>query len=64
MKGKAVMNKILKEISKGMNLEKNLPVYGKYLADLYNGSAAVELALGYYIYYEMLEERGKKYENL
>lgn len=58
------MNKILKEISKGMNLEKNLPVYGKYLADLYNGSAAVELALDYYTYYEMLEDRGKKDENL
>ncbi|MCI8668062.1 MAG: hypothetical protein HFI34_00855 [Lachnospiraceae bacterium] len=58
------MNKVLKEILKGMNLEENLPVYGKYLADLYNRSAAVELALDYYTYYEMLEDRGKKDENL
>ena len=58
------MNKVLKEISKGMNLEDNLPVYGKYLADLYNRSAAVELAMDYYTYYEMLEDRGKKDKNL
>ena len=58
------MNKILKEMSKGINLEENLPVYGNYLADLYNRSAAVELALDYYTYYEMLEDKGKKDDNL
>lgn len=58
------MKKIVKEIAAGNHLEENLPVYGNYLANLYNRSAAVELAMDYYTYYEILEEQTAKDEDL
>lgn len=54
------MKKIIKEIAAGTKLQENLPKYGNYLANLYNRSAAVELAMDYYTYYEILEEQTSK----
>lgn len=56
------VKKVIKEISNGINLEMNLPVYAGYLADLYNRSAAVELTMDYYTYYEMLEDKNNSDE--
>ncbi len=50
------MNKIIKEINDNKNLEMNLPVYANYLTNLYNKSAAVEMAMDYYTFYEMLSD--------
>lgn len=50
------MKKIIKEIGSGKRLQENLPLYGRYLANLYNRSAAVELAMDYYTYYEILAD--------
>lgn len=58
------MKSVIKEISRGKNLEKNLPQYANYLADLYNKTATVLLTMDYYTYYEMLEDMGNGRDTL
>lgn len=61
------MKKIIKEINNNQNLEINLPVYARHMNNLYNKCAAVEMAMDYYTYYEMIsdcvikDEKLKKY---
>lgn len=51
------MKQRIKELSRGRHLEEHLPVYGNYLGELYFRSAVTELAMDYYTYYEMMEDR-------
>ncbi len=50
------MKKIIKEINNNQNLEMNLPVYARHINDLYNKCAAVEMAMDYYTFYEMVSD--------
>ena len=50
------MRAILHEISKGKNLEENLPRYATTLLSFYHRFASVQLAMNYYGYYEVIEE--------
>lgn len=53
------IRKLIKEIDGGINLKKNLPLYGKELADSYLNYAAVELTFSAYLLVEMILESDK-----
>ena len=44
------------EITKGKNLEINLPSFGSKLMNIYNNYSFVRLSMNYYTYYEMVNE--------
>lgn len=44
------------EITKGKNLEMNLPSFGSKLMNIYNNYSFVRLSMNYYTYYEMVNE--------
>lgn len=48
------MKKIIKEINNNINLETNIPLYGKYLMNLYTKSALAEMTMDYFTLYEIL----------
>lgn len=50
------LNDVIKELKKGNNLEKNLPVYGKALAFSYHRMAAYHLAMDLTEYYDVINE--------
>lgn len=50
------MKKIIKEINEKKNLDVNLPEYGKYMMNLYNKKAVIELTMDYYTIFEMLSD--------
>lgn len=50
------MKKFIKEIEKGIDLEKNLPQYGSYLMDLYYRKAVTQFAMDYYTYQGMMAD--------
>lgn len=54
------MRKLIRDIDRGLHLEKNLPIYGKMLTDTYLNYAAVELTLSAYI----LSECKSEYEEI
>ncbi|MCM1244139.1 MAG: hypothetical protein NC293_00665 [Roseburia sp.] len=54
------MRKLIRDIDRGMHLDKNLPVYAKMLAGTYLNYAAVELTLSAYI----LSECASEYERI
>lgn len=54
------MRKLIRDIDRGIHLEKNLPVYAKVLNDTYLNYAAVELTLSAYI----LSECESEYEGI
>ena len=54
------MKTMLKEISKGKNLEINLPKYATNLMSLYNRFANVRLCMNYFNYYEVITESDSK----
>lgn len=58
------MKKCINEISKGTNLEMNLPVYANNMMNLYNDRASVEFAMDYYTFQEIISEIDNKDENL
>lgn len=53
------IKKLVKDISRGIQLKKNLPVYGRALSDTYLNYAAIELTFSAYILFEsVLEDEG------
>lgn len=50
------MRKLVKDIDRGIQLKKNLPVYGKALSDTYLDYAAIELTFSTYILFESVQE--------
>ena len=51
------MRDLVNNISKGKNLEVNLPKFGQEMMDVYYKYAAVRLAINHYTYNEMLSYR-------
>ena len=51
------MRDLVSNISKGKNLEVNLPKFGQEMMDVYYKYAAVRLAINHYTYNEMLDLR-------
>ena len=58
------MNFAANEISKGKNLEMNLPRFGSALLNTFNNYSFVRLSMNYYTYYEMISESTNKSEEL
>lgn len=50
------MKSKIKDITKGKNLEMNIPAYANYMMNVYNRSANVQFAMNYYTYYEVIAE--------
>lgn len=50
------MRKLVKDIDRGIQLKKNLPVYGRALSDTYLDYAAIELTFSTYILFESVQE--------
>lgn len=58
------MNFAANEISKGKNLEINLPRFGSALLNTFNNYSFVKLSMNYYTYYEMISESANKNDEL
>ena len=58
------MNFAANEISKGKNLEMNLPRFGIALINTFNNYSFVRLSMNYYTYYEMVSESANNNDKL
>lgn len=50
------MKNKINEITKGKNLDTNIPAYADYMMNVYNKSANVQFTMNYYTYYEVIAE--------